>query len=519
MGMEKIDLLFVNDENRERWQEVQSHYSQTVIDLNIEAICAYLVNINSDFPVAVLQKPCFNVHDAEYRLSIMNEVFTNMQLNALIVECSIKMKSLYTSINELQREKNPFQRQYRYLKIVSEYFICLDETSKAVENSYSEGLARMYEYCLNFAAQLSQIRTTAEILLGSVEEMLNDCLLTVETSTSTYSVEKLQSSVNDSEVLKSHIFDVFGIAINNIYSIVDPAPFGNVEGKVLSELQKLNPHIFGQLSQFYESTYCLAENIEAFSKLYTQLSFYTAFARLYQIVRNGGVCISRPKFNHEEFFATNCACPALAVKFLENGTVLNSIVTNNVSLAAGQMFLLSGPNQGGKTIYIKSVGMTAYLAKCGCLVLAEQCSVPFYDSIFTHFMQKEVLGKGRLVEEIERLGGILPHITENTLLLLNESFASTRRRDGVKIALYYLDKFNKMGCSVGFVSHYYEIPEMFGNSIIIPLSSGVEDDGTRTYKVTQTNDSNMAHAHDIVQKCGMMYEQMLIELGEKYETY
>jgi len=216
----------------------------------------------------------------------------------------------------------------------------------------------------------------------------------------------------------------------------------------------------------------------------------------------------KPIFNKDVYKAVNCVSMTLLLK--KDGSL---VVPNDINLLYGQTFLLSGANQGGKTIYLKSLGLTAYFAKCGCFVSCQSCEIPFYDQIFTHFMQKEIVGKGRLIEETERIRDMLPLLTSSSLILLNESFSSTRRQDGVLIALHFIRKFKEIGCSVGFVSHYYEICEK--ESGITPLTCVVGESGERMYKIVQADGGGLAYAHDIALKHGMTYEQMKSVL-EKY---
>jgi DNA mismatch repair ATPase MutS len=129
-------------------------------------------------------------------------------------------------------------------------------------------------------------------------------------------------------------------------------------------------------------------------------------------------------------------------------------------------------------------------------------------------MQKEVLGKSRLIEETGRMNDILEAVSEHSLVLLNESFTSTRRDDGIKLAVYYMDKLRKKRASVGFVTHYYELPELLPNVDITSLVSEIETDGTRSYKVKKSSAGESAHAADIVKKCGMSYEQIIAALAE-----
>ena len=84
---------------------------------------------------------------------------------------------------------------------------------------------------------------------------------------------------------------------------------------------------------------------------------------------------------------------------------------------------------------------------------------------------------------------------------------STRRIDGVKLSLNLLSKLFTIGCSGGFVTHYYEIPEH--DDRLISLVAGVfSDSDERTYKITRQPPSGTAYARSIALKCGVTFDQL-----------
>lgn len=515
--MKKINLLFRNNKNYENWDNYKSDWEHTLIDLNISEIITFFEKSNIDFQSQYLLKPCLNISDANYRLDIMEEILNNNDLFEQLKNFSTRIKTLNEERIEYYEEKNAMQKQYRFLRIVCEYFSCIFEMITELTEVKSQGLKSLYNYCkdISINEEFIQFSNEATNILLEIENMLINNILIIEPINKMFSFEKGNIDLNESEQLKSIILKIFDLDINNEYSVVDPAPFSNMEEKILEELKQNNAKVFHNLNTFYEHSIIILEDINSYSNLYKQMQFYISYVNFLKSAINNGISICKPQFDEQMYYADECFSPSLITKRMENNKSLDSVIANNIRLPKGKMFLLSGPNQGGKTFYLKSVGQTAYLAKCGCFVLAKTCIVPFYDNICTHFMQTEVLGKGRLIEEIERIELSLLKITSNTLMLLNESFTSTRRKDGVQISLHYIKKFNESGCTVGFVSHYYEIPELYKNSdMIIPLSCGIDNKGKRTYKVSETLGTGLAYAKDIAYKCGMTIEQILAIIKE-----
>ena len=511
--MNKINLLFKSDENYERWRTKQDNWLHTITDINITDIVLFLEESDAEFPSQFLYKPCINVSDAEYRLEIMSELFANEKLLIAATDLKNKLRTLLKLLNEYYEEKNSIQKKYRYLRIVREYSSCITTVKEEFTGVCSSG----FKSLLDYSSRIS-VNEEAISLFSEIEEMLNNNILLIDSSTKTYDIEKCDGSMNESEILKAGIFDIFGITVYMDYSIVDPAPFGNMESKLLDVFCEKYPDIFIRLNKFSDARVDVLHDIHSFTDIYHHLLFYIVYIDFLKRLSYNGINVCMPVFR-DDYTAEKCAYAPLAVKLIQNKEPLNTIVTNDVDLPKRSMFLLSGPNQGGKTVYLKSVGSTAYLAKCGCFVPCERCSVPFYDIIHTHFIQKEVFEKGRLVEEIERMEKIINASQSDSLILLNESFTTTRRKNGVEIALYYIKKIDEIGCSAGFVSHYYDIPDLYvgGNINIISLSSGIDKGGIRTYKISPKSGTGIAYARDIAYKCGMVYEQ-IAEALEKNKT-
>lgn len=141
---------------------------------------------------------------------------------------------------------------------------------------------------------------------------------------------------------------------------------------------------------------------------------------------------------------------------------MEKIVANDVRLTdSGRIQVITGPNQGGKTTYIRSIGILQVLAQAGLPVPATRATISPADRILTHFPSEENPGasESRLDEELDRMFQIMNQATPNSLILMNESFASTNAREGSRIAEDVLSALAIMGARCAFVTHLYEFAE------------------------------------------------------------
>jgi DNA mismatch repair ATPase MutS len=243
--------------------------------------------------------------------------------------------------------------------------------------------------------------------------------------------------------------------------------------------------------------------------------FYLDYITFIKEMESKGYVFSLPVLNGSRLCFENAYDLSLALK----RDFPHEVIANDIFMPCGSMFVLSGPNQGGKTTFIRSMAINIILALNGCFTAAAHSEVPYFDNLFTHFNRTETIGKGgRLEEELSRVAHLLPKLTKNSFILFNECFVGTRRADGVRLAVKLLDKLNEIGCTGGFVTHYYEIAENRGN--IVSLVAGVKSSGgkddVRTYKITESPPGKTAYARSIAEKCGVTFE-LLSEVIAKHE--
>ena len=98
--------------------------------------------------------------------------------------------------------------------------------------------------------------------------------------------------------------------------------------------------------------------------------------------------------------------------------------------------MITGANQGGKSTFLRSVGVAQLMTQCGMFVGAQSLRVNVCDGVFTHYKREEdeTMESGKLDEELARMSEIADHIGAGSVLLCNESFAATNEREGSQIA-------------------------------------------------------------------------------------
>lgn len=165
-------------------------------------------------------------------------------------------------------------------------------------------------------------------------------------------------------------------------------------------------------------------------------------------------------------------------------------IGNDLSAERERLVIITGANRGGKTTFLRSVGLAQLLMQCGAFVPAERYRAGVCSAIFTHFKREEdaAMRFGKLEEELARMSAIVDHLTQGAMVLLNESFASTNEREGSEIARQIVKALLERGVKVLYVTHLYDLAESFYRAPPSPtvfLRAERLPDARRTFKLLE----------------------------------
>ena len=180
------------------------------------------------------------------------------------------------------------------------------------------------------------------------------------------------------------------------------------------------------------------------------------------------------------------------------------------------IYIMTGPNRGGKTTFTQAVGMLFLLAQHGIYVPAEAATLSPVDNIYTHFPadENQTVNLGRLGEESKRLSEIFSIATDKSLLLFNESLATTSFAEGLYIAKDVVRALRYLGARTIFNTHMHELAmelevmnSLEGDLKVASLITGIHD-GQRSYKVFLAPPEGVSYAKDIAEKYGVTFDQL-----------
>jgi len=281
----------------------------------------------------------------------------------------------------------------------------------------------------------------------------------------------------------------------------------------INEVFKTSIRSWKKVVQLY-----VLENTDFLIRMMPEIEFVVKAAELMTRLEEKGCKLCRPEIRpmaEKTFTAKNLCNPVVSLKI--DGPVVPNDFTFDED---GMIFVITGPNRGGKSVTTCAVGLAFVMAQLGLYVCADEAVISPCDCIYTHFPtgSEDTIDKGRLGEECARLDAIFDTLTENSLALLDESLSSTGSYEASYIAGEVLSGFSMARCRCIFSTHLHDLAASVDriNEDCLP-KGGVKidnmvaaiDEGSRSFKVRRARPDGKSYARDIAEKYGLSIEKIM----------
>jgi DNA mismatch repair protein MutS len=246
-----------------------------------------------------------------------------------------------------------------------------------------------------------------------------------------------------------------------------------------------------------------------------ELQFYLAYLDHIEPLRAAGLRFCYPEVSaaSKDVYADDTFDLALANKLVSQR---KPVVTNDFRLEERErIFVVTGPNQGGKTTFARTFGQLHHLAGTGCPVPGSAARLFLPDRLFTHFGREEDLAKmsGKLEDDLVRIGEILRSATPASVLILNEIFASTTLQDARFLGTKLLTKVVRLDALCVYVTFVDELAGLGEQVVSLMSTVDPKSPAERTYRVVRKPADGLAYALAIAEKYDVTYERLRDRLG------
>jgi hypothetical protein len=232
--------------------------------------------------------------------------------------------------------------------------------------------------------------------------------------------------------------------------------------------------------------------------LRAELGFYLGCLNLNGQISARGIATAMPD-------ARPPAESALVTRGLRDAALLFHLleppVANDVNADGKHLVIVTGANQGGKSTFLRSVGLAQLMMQAGVFVCADSYRASVSTGTHSHFKREEdpTMTRGKLEEELERMSRIAQRIRPGALLLCNESFSATNEREGSEIARQVTRALTDAGVRVVFVTHLYDFAASMqdaGAASTAFLRAERREDGARTFRIVPGEPRPTSHGED-----------------------
>lgn len=565
-GIKNISLLWPNMTKKENAIKKNKLSENSYTDINLERIVAEFAvdRPYTAYVKNILTTMCEDPEVINYRLDIIDNILNCSELQAAL-------GSIYSVASEAEKYTLPenidlpeVQKLAKSFRETDLFGNCLNRIRNVMleygDSFKAQGLCKLRDEVLKLSDQFSH--AYGNNILSPDEDYSKPVSITlgINLDNQLRPTEATIVSLNNQKYTRAPFLNrLIPNNKNDFDSIYDfhSAKEGFLSEKLVKEVEEaseslvkidstsLQLSLISDLDRIIKSSanslkFIIRRYTYTYSSFFINLKFELLFilgvVAMIKKIRKLGLPMCRPKIENREnkvFSVEGLYNINLALNWTENK--VDQIVKNDLTFNEHEnIFVLTGPNSGGKTTYINAISQIQILCQAGMYVPGISANISPVDNVYTHFSaeEKRDTDYGRLGEEAKRINEIFKQATEYSLIILNESLASTSPDECLYMSKDILYGLKLLNANAIFATHQHELAANLdnknscypGNGGLCSLVAGSErqqaiksgDCFKRTYKVIKSPPLGTSYAKDIAESFGISYEQIKSILSTRF---
>jgi len=506
-------ILFASGENASRHtdHEAPEYFGDLNLDQVVDAIAAGRDEYNLK---PFFYRPLACIEEIRYRQSVFRD-FEDRSLFERVQAFAEEMRRMRSCMAQAAKFYYKFQKNALFLSAVEVYRAAVSRLTGDLSSASPQSLAlrSLRDYLARYTGSSDFQNLTAETA------RLRTDLQSVQYSLHINGKRVTVARFSDEPDLSADVLLTFekfrqGKSKEYQFRITDWPEMNHVEAAILDRVARLHPEVFLRLEEFPDRHAGFLDSVIAvFDR---EVQFYLSYIEFKCRIERGGLPFCYPAVAATKgIHADDTFDLALANKLVETH---RPVVTNSFFLKDRErIFVVSGPNQGGKTTFARTVGQLHHLGCLGCPIPGTDAKLFLFDQLFTHFERQENLQNlsGKLEDELKRIHRILEQASDKSILIMNESFLSTTLNDALFLSKQIMQRIISLDMLCVTVTFLDELATLSDSTVSMVSTVDPKDPALRTFKIIRKPADGLAYAAAIAQKYRLTQEAIVERISAK----
>ena len=480
------------------------------VDLNLDQVLRSMVAGRRQYELEpFFYAPLHEVDAVLYRHEVLRDL-ERRELLEPVNRFAETMRQMREHLLQVQKLHYGLQKQAWFLDAAAIYCEAVRALAHelAEREEASRGLQRLSRYLTGY---VGSERFTS---LAAETQELKDALAEIRYAVRIHGPRVTVSRYEGEPDYSAEVEEIFarfkqGAVNSYLVRLPEHAEMDHVEAQIAGLVAKLYMDVSRSLADYCDRYRGYVDPVIA--RFDREVQFYLAYLELVGSLRAAGLpfCYPRVSARSKQIAAESTFDIALACKLVPVG---GTVITNDFHLDGPERVLvISGPNNGGKTTFARSFGQLHYLASLGLLVPGRSARLLLPDRVYTHFEKEEDIEtlRGKFEDELVRVHEILEQATEDSVIVMNESFSSTTLSDALFVGTEVMRRILDLGCLGVYVTFVDEIASLSEATVSMVSQIVADNPAERTFKVLRKPADGLAYASAIAKKYGLTYERLL----------